>query len=248
MSEAGRGGIIVTGASKGIGAAIARELAGRGFVVAGLSRAGTVPDTPAGAPDGELIGITCDITDERALTEAVTSFADRVAGRLAGLVNNAGVNLEAPSAQLPLETLRRSLELNVVAAFHASQLVYPYLRGRAGLIVHIGSFYDRLGVRGNLAYSATKAAQASMTRTLAVEWARDGIAVVNIAPGYVLTDLNREFFSNAKNLAAVERRIPLGRLTEAEEVARVVGMLFDAEASALTGTTIYMDGAQGISL
>ena len=247
MNDRARGGIVVTGASSGIGAAVARELAGRGFSVAGLSRRGTVPELTDATGGGTLAGFPCDVTDERAVERTVEAFAERVGG-IAGLVNNAGANEETPSAELTLDQLRRALELNFVSAFSMCRRVYPYLKRQGGLIVNIGSFYDHLGVRSNLAYSASKSAVASMTRTLAVEWARDGISAVTIAPGYVLTELNREFFADPGRREAVERRIPVRRLGLPEELGRLIGALFEARVPFLTGTTIYVDGAQGVSL
>lgn len=243
MSERAPGGIVVTGASSGIGAGTAAELARRGFVVACLSRRGTIPE---GMP-GELIGYVCDVTDEPAVERVVNEFAKR-AGGITGLVNNAGQHREKPSAALPLDELRQMLELNFVSAFSVCQKAYPYLKDGGGLIVNIGSFYDRLGVRANLAYGASKSALESMTRTLAVEWARDGIQVLTVSPGYILTELNREFFADERNREAVERRIPVRRLGEAQEVGRLIAALFDARVPFLTGETIHIDGAQGISL
>lgn len=245
MDDRTSGGIIVTGASSGIGAATALDLARRGFLVGCLSRRGSVP---GGADDGELVGYTCDVTEEAAVERTVGEFAER-AGRIVGVVNNAGMNEETPSAELTLDQLRRTLELNFVAAFSVCRQVYPRMKeGGGGLIVNIGSFYDHVGVRSNLAYAASKAAIASMTRTLAVEWARDGISVLTVAPGYVLTDLNRKYFSDPERRQAIERRIPLRRLGEAEELGRVIGKLFVERVPFLTGTTIYVDGAQGVSL
>jgi NAD(P)-dependent dehydrogenase (short-subunit alcohol dehydrogenase family) len=236
------GSVMVTGASSGIGAAIATELAARGFTVGCLSRRGTSP------PGERLLGLKADVSDENASSRALAELVDR-AGPLTGLVNGAGFTREAPSADLPAETLRSVLETNFVAAFVLSRLAYPHLKqAGGGLIVNIGSFFDHLGVPHNVPYAASKAALASMTRCLAVEWAKDGIRLLNVAPGYVLTDLNREFFSEPRRRESMERRIPVRRLGEIEEVARLVACLYAEPVGFLTGETIYVDGGQGMSL
>ena len=140
-------------------------------------------------------------------------------------------------------------EVNLVAAVSVSQAAYPYLRGRGGgLIVNIGSVADKIGMRHNLAYAASKAALGSVTRTLANEWARDGIRVLDVAPGYVVTDMNRDFFSDERNRSSIERRIPVRRLGEPEEIGALVASLFTNPIGYLTGTTIYIDGGQGAAL
>ena len=118
---------------------------------------------------------------------------------------------------------------------------------RGGIIINIGSFFDKLGVPDNLAYCASKAAVAAMTRCMAVEWARDGIRVVNIAPGYIVTDLNREYLSKEKVGAWLKQRIPVGGPGSAGEVASLVGALCCERIGFLTGETIYVDGGQGIN-
>ena len=236
------GAVLVTGASSGIGAAIAAELDRRDFTVGCLSRRGTAP---AGK---RLLAMAADVTDEAAVERALTELVES-AGGLCGLVNGAGFNLEGPSAELSTETLRSVLETNFVATFGLCRLAYPHLRaGGGGLIVNIGSFFDHLGVAHNLPYAASKAALAALTRCLAVEWARDGVRLINVAPGYVLTDLNREYFSDPDRRQRIERRIPVRRLGEAEEVAKLVACLFTEQIGFLTGETIYLDGGQGMSL
>ena len=236
------GAVMVTGASSGIGAAVAAELASRGFTVGCLSRRGTAP------PGEGLLPLAADVTDEAAVERALADLVER-AGGLHGLVNGAGFNREGPSAQLSTETLRSVLETNFVAAFGLCRLAYPHFRAAGGgLIVNIGSFFDQLGVAHNLAYAASKAALAALTRCLAVEWAKDGVRLINVAPGYVLTDLNREYFSDPDRRQRIERRIPVRRLGEAEEVAKLVACLFTEQIGFLTGETIYLDGGQGMSL
>jgi NAD(P)-dependent dehydrogenase (short-subunit alcohol dehydrogenase family) len=132
--------------------------------------------------------------------------------------------------------------------FAASRLAYPYLvASGGGTIVNIGSFFDKLGVPDNLAYCASKAAVGAITRCLAVEWARDNIRVLDVAPGYIETDLNREWLKSERAQAFMKRRIPLRRAAQPEEVARLVGCLMAEEIDFLSGETIYIDGAHGIN-
>jgi NAD(P)-dependent dehydrogenase (short-subunit alcohol dehydrogenase family) len=233
-----KGQIIVTGASRGIGAAIAAELSGRGFEVAGLSRSGT---SAVGT------GIVCDMTNEESIAKAITAVAER--GPIVGLVNNAGAHEARPSSELSMLEFEASMRLNASSVLVASREVYPHLRSSGdGLIVNIGSFFDRLAVAGNLSYCASKAAVGAITRCLASEWARDGIRVLDVAPGYIETELNRDFLSTEKTKSWIKRRVPVGRPGDVTEVARLVGALFSERIGFLTGETIYVDGGQGANL
>lgn len=230
--------IIVTGGSRGIGEAIVRRLVAMGTPVAVLSRSGE-------APEGGY-GIACDITEEAALGAAIAQVAAR--GPIGGLVNNAGFHRACPSASLSAAAFEETIRLNTTALVCASREVYPHLKAAGGgLIVNMGSFFDKLGVPENVAYCASKAAVAAVTRCLAVEWAADGIAVLTIAPGYIETDLNRAFLANEKVKAWLARRAPVGRPGTTDEVAALVGMLFSARIPYLTGETIYIDGGQGMN-
>lgn len=230
------GQIIVTGASKGIGAAIAVELERRGASVVGLSRSGTAPAGHA---------VPCDMTDEEAVRRAFAGIAER--GPIAGLVNNAGVHIGGAIATLEIGDFDRTMALNATAVMVAARELYPYLRQAGGIIVNIGSFFDRMGVPDNLAYCASKAAVAAMTRVMAVEWAEDGIRAVNVAPGYIETDLNRDYLAREKVRNWMKSRIPVGSPGRPQDVARLVGAIVCDRIGFLTGETIYIDGAQGIN-
>jgi NAD(P)-dependent dehydrogenase (short-subunit alcohol dehydrogenase family) len=236
MSSLRDGTIIVTGASRGIGAAIAQDLHGRGFQVAALSRSGT---------SGVGTAYACDVTDEAALRRVLTEIA--VKGPITGLVNNAGIHTDAKSSDLSTADLEASFRMNVTAVFVACREVQPHMvTAGSGLIVNIGSFFDKMGVARNLAYCAGKAAVAAMTRCLAVEWARYDIRVMDIAPGYIATDLNREAFEDPRLQDYIKRRVPSRRAGKPEEVARLVGSLYDSDIAYLTGETIYLDGGHGM--
>jgi NAD(P)-dependent dehydrogenase (short-subunit alcohol dehydrogenase family) len=228
--------IIVTGANRGIGAAIARELDGLGFKVAGLTRSG---QTAAGE------GFICDVSDEASVTNAIAAVASR--GPIAGLVNNAGLYVEHDSDKLSAAEFDSLLHNNATSVVVASREVYPHLkRAGGGLIVNIGSFFDKMGVARTVAYCASKAAIGAITRCLAVEWADDNIRVIDVAPGYIATDLNADFREKESVTRWIQRRIPVKRPGKPEEVARLVGALFTGDMGFLTGETIYIDGGQGM--
>lgn len=230
------GQIVVTGASRGIGAAIAAELERRGFAIAALSRSGA---------GGAGRAVSCDVTSESSIAAAIRTVAAR--GPIVGLVNNAGAHEAGASATLSAAEFEATLRLNATSVMVAAREVYPHLAAAGGgLIVNIGSFFDKLGVPGNLAYSASKAAVGAITRCLAAEWGKDGIRVVNVAPGYIETDLNRDFLAKQKIRDWLAKRVPIGRPGRPEEVARLVGALFAEDIGYLTGETIYLDGGQGM--
>lgn len=229
--------IAVTGASRGIGAAIAAELLRRGFTVGSLTR-------KAVGVDGTL-PIACDVNDEESLQKAFRTLADK-AGRIDGLVNNAGIHLDGRSHELASSVYDQVMDTNARAVFVACREAYPYLERAGGTIVNIGSFFDKLGVKRNLAYCASKAAVGAITRCLAVEWAAKGIRVLDVAPGYIETELNAEAMRGPLR-AFLESRIPGRRPGTAAEVARLVASLFAEDNAFLTGETIYLDGGQGMA-
>lgn len=232
------GQIIVTGASRGIGAAIATELAARGRAVAGLSRGG---ESAAGS------GFACDMTDEAAVRDTFARIAAN--GAIAGLVSNAGIYLGGPSARLETAQYEKVMAVNATAAMVAAREVHPHLvNNGGGTIVNIGSLLDKIGAPETLAYCTSKAAIGAITRCLAVEWAADGIRVLNVAPGYVETDLNREFLQNEKVKRHMQKRIPTGGPGKPSDVARLVASLFGEQNAFFTGETIYLDGGHGINL
>jgi len=239
--------IAVTGASRGIGAAIALELAQRGFTVGCLTRKGAGVESAA-APSSlakNLLKIACDVNDEASIGKAFAALAAQ-AGTIDGLVNNAGVHLYGRSAELATARYEEVMDTNARSVFLCSREAYPYLARAGGTIVNIGSFFDKLGVKRNLAYCASKAAVGAITRCLAVEWAAKGIRVLDVAPGYIETELNAEAMKGPLR-PFLESRIPGKRPGTAAEVARLVASLFSEDNAFLTGATIYLDGGQGMA-
>lgn len=241
--------IAVTGASRGIGAAIALELARRGFRVGCLSRKGAGVESPVPPPElaSRCVNLACDVTDEASARNALAAFAD-AAGGLHGLVNNAGIHLEDRSERLETQVFETVMKTNATAVFTTSREAYPHLvKSGGGIIVNIGSFYDKIGVKRNVAYCAAKAAVGAITRCLAVEWASKGISVVDVAPGYIETDLNREALTSNPLKDFLARRIPTGGPASPDAIAKMVAAIYCENIRYLNGETIYVDGGQGIA-
>ncbi|NQW11322.1 MAG: SDR family oxidoreductase [Alphaproteobacteria bacterium] len=241
--------VAVTGASRGLGAEMAIELARRGLIVGCLSRKGAGPEESP-VPDAladQLIPMVCDINDPGSIRAALDALAERT-GSLNALVNNAGIHDEGRSESFDLDAFAAVLRTNAVGTFSACQAAYPHLAAAGGgLIVNIGSHYDKIGVKYTAAYCASKAAVGAITRCLAVEWARKGIRVVDVAPGFTLTNLNRAHMENEKFRAFIKRAIPRGAPGEAWEVARFVATLVAEDIPFLTGETLYIDGGQAVA-
>jgi len=241
--------IVVTGASRGIGAGIAQALAEAGFEVGCLSRSGTLPARPDASPEtrARWHAVRADVTDRVSLTAGLRTLED--AGlAIMGMVNNAGIHLEGRSSEIDLEHWHTVINTNATSVLLGCQAVFPYLSSSGGgLIINIGSFFDKLGVKRNLAYCASKAAVGAITRCLAVEWANQGIRVLDVAPGYIETDLNADAMRSGPLRAYLEKRIPSGSPGTADDVAKFVTALFASGIGFLSGETLYIDGAQGIA-
>jgi len=247
MAKGPRGVVAITGAERGIGAAIARDLIGRGFTVAVLSIDARRPDPGklTALQRKRLHAFACDITNETQAAKALAQAA-KLPGGLVGLVNNAGIQKDGPSHRFPTADFEAVLRTNVLGTFAMCRLAHPHLVKQGGLIVNISSFWDRMGVKNQVAYAASKAAVSSITRSLAVEWAKEGIRVLAVAPGYIETDMNRAALANAKIQAYIAKRIPRGKSGVPEDIACVVGALYDTDMAFLTGEIIHVDGGQGI--
>ena len=228
---------LITGASKGIGRALATRLAHAGHRVVGLAR-GADPDFP-----GELVPV--DLTD-RAATAAVL---DDLLGRydFDGIVNNVGFVKLGKIGEIDLDDLERSFQTNLTPAVQSVQALLPALRRKGwGRIVNIASLVV-LGVVERTAYAAAKAAMMSFTRTWALELATAGITVNAVAPGPVETELFRE---NSPPGSEGEQRflsiVPMRRLGKPDELAAAIAFLLSEEASYITGQTLFVDGFSSI--
>jgi 3-oxoacyl-[acyl-carrier protein] reductase len=228
---------IVTGGSRGIGAATARRFLEEGARVVVWDREpaqGVV--RPAG---GGLRSAEVDVSRAEAVAAAV-SQALEIEGRIDVLVNNAGVIHDGFAATLALEDWEEVLRVNLTGTFLPCQAVIPHFRERrAGRIINTSST-SAFGNRGQANYAASKAGVIGLTRTLALELARDGITVNCVAPGTIATDMLAQV--PPKVVEKFLARIPLGRLGRPEEVAAVHAFLASDDGSFITGQTIICDG------
>jgi NAD(P)-dependent dehydrogenase (short-subunit alcohol dehydrogenase family) len=245
---------IVTGAGRGIGRATALELAraGADVVVAELDRAGGERT----AADVKALGrrATFVLTDVTRRTDLV-AMADRARGELGGidiLVNNAGIYRAAAPLDVTEEHWDTVMNVNARAVFFASQAVLPaMIAQKRGAIVNLASMAGKIGNRNNLPYNASKAAVISMTKSLALAHAADGIRVNCVCPGFVETDMwtvvAREQ-GRIMGLSAEEftrqraSQVPLGRMERPEDVAFVIAFLASPRAGYMTGQAISVDG------
>ena len=230
--------VLVTGGAEGIGWATARLFAARGdrVVIADLANA-RARAAELGAPHR---GETLDVTDEA----AVRALFARI-GPVDVLVNNAGIGgNHVPTVEQDLDQFRRVLDVHLSGAFlMAREAAKGMLAKGAGAIINLSSIAGVVGLPRRNAYGAAKAGVSMLTRSLACEWASDGVRVNAVAPGYVGTALVRRLAEAGQvDLEAIERRSPLGRLLEPEEIAEAIWFLASPAASAITGVTLSVDG------
>jgi NAD(P)-dependent dehydrogenase (short-subunit alcohol dehydrogenase family) len=236
---------IVTGASQGIGRAIAVELAKVGAHVAVCSRRKDALEPVADLVRAEgrrALALPCDVGDTRQVDAAVARTVDEF-GRIDVLVNNAGYRIRAPLEELPRSEWDAMIATNLTGVFLFSQAVgRVMIRQRAGRIVNVTSVAGRSGSRGMAAYAAAKAGAAVLTQSLGAEWAKYGITVNAVAPGPTETEGVLEVWKTPAMIASAAREVPLQRLARPEEIAWAVVFAASDQASFMTGETIYVSG------
>jgi 3-oxoacyl-[acyl-carrier protein] reductase len=237
---------LVTGASRGIGRAIAMELASRGAKVVGTatSDSGAAAIGEALAAHGG-IGIVLDVRDALAC-EAAIAFIQKDHGALGILVNNAGITKDNLAMRMKDDDWGDVIDTNLSAVFRLSRgVLRGMVKARGGRIVNITSVVGSSGNAGQANYAAAKAGVAGMTRALAQEVGSRGITVNCVAPGFIDTDMTKGLA--AAQIEALTGQIPLGRLGKPEDIAAAVAFLVSPQAGYITGTTLHVNGGMYMS-
>ncbi len=238
---------LVTGASAGIGLACAHELAGRGADLLLVARHENALDEAAmdlveQYPDCAVHTLSADLVDADD-RRAVFDWIEALDVPLSLLVNNVGGNRIAPAVDYDDSEVRQLLELNLVSAFAMCRQAWPQLSNHAEVaIVNVGSIAARTHVGTGAPYAMAKAGLEQMTRTLACEWAADGIRVNAVSPWYIRTRRSDKALADADYLDRVLERTPAGRIGEPAEVAAAVAFLCLPAAGFISGETLAVDG------
>jgi NAD(P)-dependent dehydrogenase (short-subunit alcohol dehydrogenase family) len=236
---------VVTGASGGLGRAIALAFAEAGADVTVAARSKPRLEETAGEIERRGVRALAMPTD-------VTSFADvescmartvEVLGRLDVIVNNAGIARITPLAEASPEDWRSIVDTNLTGVFHGCRAAAPHLiRQGAGKVINLASVLAAVGLPGYSLYAATKGGVISLTRALAVEWARHNIQVNAIAPGWFVTEMNETAFGDRRIRERLTRDIPARRTGRLDEIGPLAVYLASSGSDFMTGQTVFLDG------
>jgi NAD(P)-dependent dehydrogenase (short-subunit alcohol dehydrogenase family) len=233
----------VTGASAGLGRHFASVLAKAGAkVVLCARRHELAAEAAAALPAGRAVALAGDVTDGASMQHALRQAGDQL-GPVTLLVNNAGIADDHPALDLPEDDWDRVIDTNLKGAWRMAQLCAQHWveRGMPGNIINIASILGFRVAGRSLPYAVSKAGLVQMTHALSLEWARHDIRVNAIAPGYIETDLNRDFFATAPGQALI-KRIPQRRLGQPADLDGALLLLASSASAYMTGSVIAVDG------
>jgi len=233
---------LVTGASRGIGAAIALELGKQGATVIGTATTESgAAKISAALAAVKGIGLALDVNDPAQIEATLKTIADRY-GDVSILVNNAGITRDGLLMRMKEDDWDAVISTNLKSVYRMSQAVIrPMMKAKAGRIINISSVVGHMGNAGQTNYAAAKAGMAGFTKSLAAELGSRGITVNCVAPGFIDTDMTKELPEAHRE--ELLKRIPLGRLGQVEDIAAAVSFLASPSAGYISGETIHVNGA-----
>ncbi|MBI1737096.1 MAG: SDR family oxidoreductase [Candidatus Rokubacteria bacterium] len=236
---------IVTGASRGLGRAMALALGEAGAAVALAARSKPDLDETARlvtATGGRALVVTTDVAVYAEVDTLVHATLDAF-GRLDVVVNNSGIAKVGPFAEMAPEDWRLVIDVNLTGVFNGCRAAAPHLiRQGSGKIINLASVLGGVGLAGYAAYGASKGGVIALTRTLGVELARHNVQVNAIAPGWFVTDMNDAAFANPRTRDRLLHDVPARRTGQIEEIGPLAVYLASAASDFMTGQTIYLDG------
>ena len=233
---------VVTGGTRGIGAAIAKGLHDKGYRVA-ANYAGNDARAEAFSEATGIPVFKFDVSDFQQCQEGITRITEHFGGPVEVLINNAGITRDGTLHRMDVDSWQAVLDTNLGSCYNMSRCVIDFMRERGfGRIVNVGSINGQAGQYGQVNYAAAKSGIHGFTKALAQEGAGKGITVNAIAPGYVDTDMVRAVPEAV--LEKIVAKIPVGRLGRAEDISRAVAFLVDDDAGFITGATLSVNGGQ----
>jgi NAD(P)-dependent dehydrogenase (short-subunit alcohol dehydrogenase family) len=236
---------LITGASRGLGKAMALALGSEGASIALVSRDREQLQKTAeevGRTGGATRVFQADVTREKEVLQLEKDVAQAF-GRIHILINNAGINVRKQLTEFTLDEWRSVLDTNLTGTFLMSRAFVPHMKGNGyGRVINLASTMAHVSIPGRTAYSASKSAILGLTRSLALELAPDGITVNAISPGPFATEMNTSLMENPQLNAQFLAKIPVGRWGRVEEVGQLAVYLCSPEAGFITGTDVLIDG------
>ncbi|WP_346895735.1 glucose 1-dehydrogenase [uncultured Roseibium sp.] len=237
--------IVVTGASSGLGEHFARTLAADGAQVVLTARRRSKLEGISDeiiAAGGKALSVEMDVTDASSVEEGFAA----IDGRIDVVINNAGISGGGPALRTPPEEFGSVVDTNLKGVFHVARQAALRMQDEGGAIVNIASILGLRVAGGVAAYTASKAAVVQLSKALALEWARYGIRVNALCPGYIETSLNADFFATEAGQNLI-RRIPQRRLGQLSDLDAPLRLLCSDEAAYMTGSVIAVDGGHLVS-